>query len=396
VTAITADQAVSFPDDTDPSPVLPARLGVFYQSGGFVILHMTVTSGRLVWSRESIHPPNSRPRTLRRRATTYTSLDGDPVVVAAIHHPIIITCTHAFHLTFYSLLLPDGSPASRPVQIGAMHSDVSFHPATLSLFPASDSAQRFRAALTYCTPLYPYSWTVAVQEFNIRTSSTSGLTDITRGECWNVGRGDEDVPDHVWPRKIRPIAGVKGRPVGVGTDGRWAVLAGEDNQIQVYSLPTARPPGTKPAPIAHSHTLLAHSAAITSIALASGRVISGGRDGRVLVWELDEDTDLEDPLRGRTVAYVEVRPGGRRPKWRGAAGPDEEEDGGEKEEGLPHPQSISGAARSLFLPRLPEGFEVRLEQRRDVIRQLAFDEEKIVGLVREGQGEVLKVWGFNG
>jgi hypothetical protein len=27
---------------------------------------------------------------------------------------------------------------------------------------------------------------------------------------------------------------------------------------------------------------------------------------------------------------------------------------------------------------------------------LAFDEEKIVGLVREGQGEVLKVWGFNG
>lgn len=96
---------------------------------------------------------------------------------------------------------------------------------------------------------------------------------------------------------------------------------------------------------------------------------------------------------------MEVRPGGRRPKWRGAAGPEpdaEGEDEDEKEEGLPHPQSISGAARSLFLPRLPEGFEVKDEKRRDVIRQLAFDEEKIVGLVREGQGEVLKVWGFNG
>jgi hypothetical protein len=117
----------------------------------------------------------------------------------------------------------------------------------------------------------------------------------------------------------------------------------------------------------------------------------------VLVWELDEDADLEDPSRGRTVAYVEVRPGGRRPKWRGAAGPnEEEEDEVEREEGLPHPQAISGAARSLFLPRLPEGFEVRDEQKRDIIRQLAFDEEKIVGLVREGQGEVLKVWGFNG
>lgn len=321
-------------------------------------------------------------------------------MVAAIRYPIIITCTHAFHLTFYSLLLPNGTPASRPVQIGAMHSDVSFHPATLSLFPTSDTTQHFRAALTYCVPLYPYSWTVAVQEFNLRTRPASGLTDITRGDCWNVGRGDEDVPDYVWPRPIRPITGVKGRPVGVGTDGRWAVLAGEDNQIQVYSLPTANnSPTSKPLPISHSHTLLAHSAAITSISLASGRVISGGRDGRVLVWELDQDTDLEDPLRGRTVAYVEVRPGGRRPKWRGAAGPEpdaEGEDEDEKEEGLPHPQSISGAARSLFLPRLPEGFEVKDEKRRDVIRQLAFDEEKIVGLVREGQGEVLKVWGFNG
>lgn len=115
--------------------------------------------------------------------------------------------------------------------------------------------------------------------------------------------------------------------------------------------------------------------------------------------------DNEDPLRARTVAYVEVRPGGRRPKWRGAAGPHDEHDDDDDDEdelqpersnlGLPHPQSISMAARSLFLPRLPEGFE-RREVRRDVIRQLAFDEEKIVGLVREGQGEVMKVWGFNG
>ena len=64
--------------------------------------------------------------------------------------------------------------------------------------------------------------------------------------------------------------------------------------------------------------------------------------------------------------------------------------------GLPHPQSISGPARSLFLPRLPEGFERKDHKERDVIRQLAFDEETIVGLVREGQGEVMKVWGFNG
>ena len=47
-----------------------------------------------------------------------------------------------------------------------------------------------------------------------------------------------------------------------------------------------------------------------------------------LIWELDEDVHLdpEEQHRGRTVAYVEVRPGGRRPKWRGAAGPHAEEE----------------------------------------------------------------------
>jgi hypothetical protein len=75
---------------------------------------------------------------------------------------------------------------------------------------------------------------------------------------------------------------------------------------------------------------------------------------------------------------------------------EDNDDEGESDEGLPHPQAISGAARSLFLPRLPEGFESRGERDRDVIRQLAFDEERIVGLVRQGQGEIMKVWGFNG
>lgn len=356
-----------------------------------------MSADRLVWIRESVNPPHHRPKSQRRRATTYTALAGDPVVLAVVHYPLVISCTLAFHLSFYSLLGSDGLLCARPVQIGSMHSDVSVHPATLSLFPSSDNNERFRAALTYCTPLYPRSWTVAVQEFNIAIKSTTGLNDISRGECWHVGRGDEEEAEYVWPRKIRPIIGVKGWPVGVGTDGRWAVLAGEDNQIQVYSLPYARTTETRLDPITHSHTLLAHSAALSSISLSSGRVVSGGRDGRVLVWELDEDVDLEDPMRGRTVAYVEVRPGGRRPKWRGAAGPHEgDEDDFEPEGGLPHPQAISGTARSLFLPRLPEGFECRGENKRDVIRQLAFDEEKIVGLVREGAGEVMKVWGFNG
>lgn len=417
VTSISADQSISFADDDGASGVaiLPARLGVFYQSGGFVIVRITIESGRLAWKREAIHPPHFRPRA-RRRMATFATDDEDPIILTAIHHPLVMTCTSLFHLSFYSLTIPSSTgptSTSIPILIGTMHSDVSFHPAALSLFPVSNTNDRYRAALTYCTPLYPYSWTLAVQEFTITMKPNTGMTDISRGECWHVGRGDEDEPEFAWPKKIRPIVGVKGRPVGVGTDGRWAVLAGEDNQIQVYSLPhhhsdvaLGSSTDRRSYPISHSHTLLAHSAAITSISLASGRVVSGGRDGRVLVWELDEDrdTDRDDPLRGRTVAYVEVRPGGRRPKWRGAAGPGEEQDEqGETNtdtetdtKGLPHPQSISTAARSLFLPRLPEGFERREDKQREVIRQLTFDEEKIVGLVREGGGEIMKVWGFNG
>lgn len=409
VTSISADQSVSLPDDTGDSAgsALPARLGIFYQSGGFAILRISLTGGRLSWIREAVCPPHHRPKSVRRRTTHSNVPDDDPIVLTAFHHPVVITCTLTFHLTFYALTTfptrETASTASRPRVVGTVHSDVCFHPAALSLSPADESSHHHRAALTYCTPLYPYSWTVAVQEFNIIVDSSRNDTGVVRGECWHVGRGDEDEPEYVWPKKIRPVVGVKGRPVGVGTDGRWAVLAGEDNQIQVYSLPShsASTPDSRSFPISHSHTLLAHSAAITSISLASGRVVSGGRDGRVLVWELDEDADNDDPLRGRTVAYVEVRPGGRRSKWRGAAGPHMDEDHHDDDAPvvsaeLPHPQSISGAARSLFLPRLPQGFERPEAKERDVIRQLAFDEEKIVGLVREAGAEVMKVWGFNG
>ncbi len=435
VTAICADQSVVLPEE-DPADssglklALPARLAVFYQSGGFVILRARLLSGeqpRLSWTREAVHPAQSRPRSIRRRATTYTPLEGDSIVLASMHYPVLLTCTLAFHLSVYAVSPQTSGEPARPKHLQTMHSDVSFHPAALALSPtsliadvstASDSSLRnFRAALTYCTPLYPSSWTVAVQEFGVdlahSPTSTTPTGDVWRGECWNVGRGDEGMEDRpIWPRKVRPIIGVKGKAVGVGMDGRWCVLAGEDNQIQVYSLPTpSSSPPPKLSPIVHSQTLLAHSAAVTSISLSAGRCVSGGRDGRVLVWELDEDVDDEsDGRTGRTVGYVEVRQGGRRTIWRGAAGPgpeDDDEDLSGIYEGLPHPQSISSAARSLFLPRPPYlSSPAMIETQPPAIRQLAFDEEKIVGLVRTERGgrgggygpqvaEVMKVWSFN-
>lgn len=471
VTAICADQSVALPDDQalhtgtdDRQSALPARLAIFYQSGGFVVVKVHSRDGHLSWSRESVRQPHSRPKSLRRRPTTYSAHQGDPVVLAILHYPALLACSEDFHLSFYSLTTTHGASSSasttEPRHISTLHSDVSFHPAALSLFPASDGDTAghqnggdlsFRAALTYCTPLYPSSWTIAVQEFNVDLAPTIlnpfigvGLAGtITRGECYHVGKGDDEADDgDIWPRRVKPVIGVKGRAVGVGTDGRWCVLAGEDNQIQVYSLPTptstpspsSTPPSqqassaTRVSSIVHSQTLLAHSSAVTSISLFSGRCVSGGRDGRVLVWELDEvDTGEEEGRLGRTVGYVEVKRGGRR-EWKGPSGPvldnDDEETGNDDEDeeegvedhprrrGLPHPASISTAARSLFLPR-PPGTDNGMRDVPPAIRQLAFDEEKIVGLVRvdedvfrptkraalgqsgkTGSGELLKVWSF--
>ncbi|EIW71674.1 hypothetical protein M231_07324 [Tremella mesenterica] len=408
VTAICADESVA-PAEEDES-ALPARIAIFYQSGGFVVLSVrhSFPTARLNWKRESIHPPQQRPRSVRRRATTFTPLEGDPVVLATMHYPLLLTGTLDFHLSFYALLPPIANEPTRPLHVSTMHSDVSFHPATLSVFPHTPESlngpvneerpQNFRASLTYCTPLYPSSWTVAVQEFGIDLPSSLSKTPLVwRGECWHVGRNSISMDPFIWPKKVDPVIGIKGRrAVGVGSDGRWAVLAGNDNQIQVYSLPTpspSPPPSTKerpPEPIRHAQTLLAHSSSVTSLSLVGGRCVSGGQDGRVLVWELDAE---EDEARvGRTIGYVEVRRGGRK-TWKGASGPSLTSTLAEDQEGLPHPASISAAARSLFLPRPPMEDN---EERRPAIRRLAFDEQKIVGLVRMGEGnEMMKVWSFD-
>ncbi|KAK4685323.1 hypothetical protein P7C73_g4826, partial [Tremellales sp. Uapishka_1] len=398
VTCISADQSVVLSDPL--SPKLPARLVVFYRSGGFVILHVRLTlEDKLVWKRESVHPPSSRPPSLRRR--TFVPANDDPTVLATLNYPILLSCTLGFHVSIYQLSSRD--EASRPQHLQTLHSDVSFHPATLSLFPTSDQNTHFKAALTYCTPLYPASWTIAVQEIGIDVFASS--SQVWRGECWNVGRYKPDASIPTWPRKIRPVIGVRGKAVGVGMDGRWCVLAGEDAQIQVYSLPSS-PAST---PIVHSQTLLAHASAVTSISLSSGRCVSSGRDGRLLVWELDEPFSDDEVEEGsaricRSIGYVEVRKGGRKEVWRGATGPElEDGDEDEREEGqLPHPQAISSAARALFLPRPPDmvrpaRYERIEEDDRRSIRQLVFDEEKIVGLVggNEETGEVMKVWSFN-
>lgn len=425
VTAICADQAVVFPEEGDGERSLPARMAVFYQSGGFVILTVRLSSALsnrgVTWVRDAVSPGQSRPPSVRRRM--YGQDRGDPIVYASMYSRLLVVCSKAFHLSVFDL-----QSGQLPRRITTMRSDVSFHPATLTLLPSfpegKDSggqfvadhgtSQSFQAALTYSTPVYPSSWTIAVQEFTILLPPVSSLStpSVSRGPTYHVSpRSTAGEP--IWPRKIRPAVGVKGAAKSVGTDGRWCVLAGECNKVEVFSLPFSSPNSSycDDGIIKHSQTLVTHSSVIASVALASGRCVSGCKDGKVLVWELDDEEQLESSSdddngeerrkAGRTVGYVEVREGGRRSTWKGASGPyysqsnkvDKEEGAGH--EGLPHPQSISSAARTLFLPQPPRT-QNQVEERdgRKEIRCLAFDEEKIVGVVRGAKEEAIKVWNF--
>jgi hypothetical protein len=125
-----------------------------------------------------------------------------------------------------------------------------------------------------------------------------------------------------WPLVPRSeIVGVKGdRAIGIGLGEKCCVLAGSDNQIQVYEIPDRDHPGRDRfgehgvdtsnrlfhrsergfahtasvirREIKHVQTLLAHSSAITAIALDQGRCVSAGNDGRILVWQVDRAAEV--------------------------------------------------------------------------------------------------------
>jgi len=181
----------------------------------------------------------------------------------------------------------------------------------------------YRASLAYSSPIYPQSWTVAVQQLHIsiplrHLPGSAAVGHVERGECFKVGRKVFHAggwSERRWPFKARgEMVGVKGdQAIGIGADGRWCVLAGEDNQIQVYALPSAVNDGRQAAAalssdvdrtIRHSQTLLAHSAAITSISLRQGRCVSAGRDGRVLVWELDDSAAAAEALEAEELEML--------------------------------------------------------------------------------------------
>ncbi|GHJ85118.1 hypothetical protein NliqN6_1520 [Naganishia liquefaciens] len=496
----------------------PVRLVVFYLSGGFVVLSVNLDSApaltsrkpRVMWTRLVVYAPTDVSRRARRSA--YSRQRGDSTVLCELQSPVLVSCTERFYISVWRLPDLDADVSTmdaaaahrRPILLQTLHSPVSFHPAALSLkhLPRNDKEldggdarkesrnrpEAYRASLAYSVPLYPERWTAAVQDINITIPLDDASGNVECGECLHVARsvmpGTKFLRNR-WPLLPRSeIVGVKGdRAIGIGLGDTCCVLAGSDNQIQVYQLPdrspeqdTAasnrwQPPHTASATrreIRHAQTLLAHSSAITAIALNDGRCVSAGNDGRILVWQVDRAADVLPAEGGELEAeeaeeldqggWVSVRPVsscksaeyGSGPTWSHVevrtprkSGPADASQRKRRnmdppasplarpiassssttlhQQFLPvppvtHPLSLASAAREyLISPGVskistdPAERRAQEEERASrIVEQLAFNEERIVGLVRGREGSiavkgevarsansVIKVWSFD-
>lgn len=347
------------------------RLAIWYASGGYAILGVALrsqsaesstSSGRVAWRRIVTRPPDDSPAR-RNRRRHHVVPASDPVVLGALHWPILVACTKRFYIDVTRVA---GDAPPRVLQ--TLHSPVSYHPAQLSLEakirPGGKSGDNdgFVASLAYSSPVYPNSWTLAVQKILIGNSCDDKGDVVTAGECLAVTR-PRKMANRGWPPHPRggELVGVKGeQAVGIGLNHAWGVIAGQDNRIQVYRLHTtigndqcdSKQPQADVHNLEHSQTLLAHASAITSISLARERFVSAGNDGRVLVWDLGADAE-----------HVEVR---QRVRQEVLPQPP------------PPPMSLVGVSREIPVER-------------PIVRSLAFNEDTIVGLV----GTVVRVWKFS-
>ena len=240
-------------------------------------------------------PPFKTPRTA-------------PITHAAYCHPVLVTLSESFSLSVYDLT----HEAIQVVHV--LTSFTSFPPPSLVL--TMPETQTYKLLLTYASPVYPAHWSVGVTEV-VLSSDTLPFTSPTRPQslllstrstrAFDIPAGWIDeaklrVVRDQWGRKVSSVAGTQ-------TDGRWVVLApavtGETHPqggltpaslpLQLYRLST--PPlraGAGAAPrLTFVRSLLGPTSAVSAVAVADGRCVSLGADGRVWVWDLENGWGTE-------------------------------------------------------------------------------------------------------
>ena len=246
-------------------------------------------------------PPFKTPRTA-------------PITHVAYCHPVLVTLSESFSLSLYDVT----HEAIQVVHV--LTSFTSFPPSSLVL--TMPGTQTYKLLLTYASPVYPAHWSVGVTEVILSRatshhSPSSPFTSPTRPQSLLLSTRSTrafDIPagwiDEAKLRVVREQWGRKvGSVAGTQTDGRWVVLApavaGETHPqggftpaslpLQLYRL--SSPPlraGAGAAPrLTFVRSLLGPTSPVSALALADGRCVSLGADGRVWVWDLENGWGTE-------------------------------------------------------------------------------------------------------
>lgn len=250
ITEMRLDEA-----QTQDCPHSWRRIAVFYSTGQYAIYRFRLPSTRGAFEYEE------------ELIRSFPDESYDPVIAARFHCPLVITCTSKFTLQVHLMVRDkDTGTLSLCISQPAMQSSLCWNPLVLTL--NRTSRQRFKAAITYTTPFFPNSWTIATQEFSI-TLSKEGSVDINTASAICIP------PSNMV--RLSPLV------TSLQRSGQYIVASRADNTIDVYQI---QHPYGKALGIRHVRTLFGHTTSVTSLSLDGFKCVSGGRDGRLKVWDL--------------------------------------------------------------------------------------------------------------
>jgi hypothetical protein len=262
---------------------------------------------------------------------------SSPIVQAVYHHPLLVTLSQTFSISLYDI---SGDIVGHTQTLTSF---TSFLPTSLVLSTPTPST--YKLVLAYAVPVYPSHWSIGTTELII-SGPTPGISSNLRGSPAAISQATTeqiyvlstrtarafDVPQgwidesklrvirEQWSRKVP-------RVVDTQTDGKWVVVAPGE---KVHLVSPLQSPGSgsvyAPAAIstqyANSTTTLqlyrlhfpsgnsiasppkltfvrdlhGHIGPISSLALADGRCVSLGVNGRLWVWDLEVGTGAEVSL----------------------------------------------------------------------------------------------------
>lgn len=209
------------------------RVYVSYSTGAFSIFLISLSS-RLHPQTATSLPPTATEVYFR---PSPTAPPLHPTILSALHGSLLVRCSDHFILSFYTLPLAPASSPSTPLRpFRTLKSHTSWSPAALILVPQpAESSGRpagIKCSLAHAVPVYPDSWTVAVQEIDLVPTATSWRLESTQTRSALSALSTPDATQE-WGG----VGIVRGRVTAVGMSEGWVCVGTADNEVMAWQIP---------------------------------------------------------------------------------------------------------------------------------------------------------------